>query len=232
MRKYSFDWDYFKYPTVESAYWAGFIAADGCIRNNPSQLSITLSEKDKSHLQNFVKCIKYTGPIRYNIIKKDGMNRHAQCNLTICGITQNLAEHLYKIYNLTPKKSLTLLPPNSLTGYTKLAFIKGLIDGDGTIYRDSHNRLQFSICGTKEILDYICEEFNIISPPTLKGNVIPKQRLDRTNNNHYTYKITGYRAERILKVLHKIETPELYRKWSNLDTVKLPKYKKYLTKFE
>lgn len=55
--RYSFDEDFFKGESEEVFYWAGFIAADGCLlRRNEKEsylLSIGLAIKDKYHLEFF-----------------------------------------------------------------------------------------------------------------------------------------------------------------------------------
>ena len=40
---------FFEKPSRVNSYWAGFIAADGCVYRNT--LKITLSKKDKAHLE-------------------------------------------------------------------------------------------------------------------------------------------------------------------------------------
>ena len=53
-RKYSFKEDVWKTQTPESCYWAGFIAADGCLRKsgeNCYSLKTSLHIQDLDHLK-------------------------------------------------------------------------------------------------------------------------------------------------------------------------------------
>lgn len=62
-KKYNVNENFFSLDTPESFYWAGFIAADGCILKNLKVLEIGLGIKDKKHLKKFKSAIKYTGNI-------------------------------------------------------------------------------------------------------------------------------------------------------------------------
>ena len=67
MKNYlKFNKDYFKVFTPQSAYWAGFIAADGSIkeRGKSKALIIGLSNVDRNHLQKFKEDIEYSGTIK------------------------------------------------------------------------------------------------------------------------------------------------------------------------
>lgn len=45
VRKYSIDQSYFHEPNVANSYWAGFIAADGCVGSRDRALIIMLDRK-------------------------------------------------------------------------------------------------------------------------------------------------------------------------------------------
>ena len=65
-RKYNCNDNYFDKNTQESFYWAGFIAADGCVMRrgkNSKILSISIHTKDIDHLYKFKKAIGFAGPI-------------------------------------------------------------------------------------------------------------------------------------------------------------------------
>lgn len=207
---------FFKEPNILNCYWAGFIAADGYVRNKPIQLGITLSIKDKDHLNKFKEDINYTGPIHDRKIKRVYKEQEIVgefVNLTICS-SQEILFDLFNNFNIVPRKSSVLQPPNLESLNLKLAFIIGLIDGDGTIYVDSNGRLQISIVGTYEITSWICNIFNKLIPSKNKHIAKAKLRTDRGSFNHATYKITGYRAEAIFKILQQIDVPKLNRKWN------------------
>ncbi len=226
MAKYSHNQNFFNIPDSINSYWAGFIAADGCIREKLNQICIGLARKDKDHLIKFANDCGYTGTIKDRVIKKND-NRYLKTeyetsHLAICGASQMIKD-LKENYKITSNKSLTLKPPE-ISNRNSLCFIKGLIDGDGTIRLDEYKRLEFSIVGTKEILDWVCNIFDMLVPTQSAHESKPRHRSDRTVNNCWTYKLTGFRAKTILRKLIEVKTPELERKWKNVELSLEPTY--------
>jgi hypothetical protein len=122
-RKYFFNESYFSNMTNESIYWAGFIAADGCLYGKQKSLSIMLSKRDKDHLFKFKDAVKYTGDI-LDLTKT--CTNGARCELvrlTINGC-KSYYDDLIRLYNITPKKSLTIRPPDNLTLEQSLIYIR------------------------------------------------------------------------------------------------------------
>jgi intein/homing endonuclease len=136
-------------PTV--AYWAGFIAADGCIYAKDSTIRIIISEKDKSLLHEFIRDIQYDGKIHQRIISQNG-KLFSRVKVSIPA-KKNI-EYLRTYYNITPRKSLTLQPPNIDDLEMIKAFIAGYIDGDGCII-STDKTIRLSIVGNKDIIDWI-----------------------------------------------------------------------------
>ena len=106
----------------------------GCIGRD--DISIGLSAKDKSTIDKFKKEIKYTGPIKsYSV----GNKNYTKINLY--GIN-NYVDNLKKYWNITERKSNTLMPPNLCNEQLIYSYIIGYFDGDGTAYW-SKNRFFF-----------------------------------------------------------------------------------------
>lgn len=230
-RKYTLNLEFFKHPNIINSYWAGFLAADGYIRENLKHICLRLKNTDKHHISHFCKDIEYNGPIRdkkssINSKKLKGFKQkeYFSSEVTICGAGKNII-YLKTIFNIIQAKSLTLKPPNNLNKNCSLAYIKGIIDGDGTIRLDKNNRIELSICGTKEILEYIAGYVNDLVPNTKYNKSKPRHRKDKTTKNHYTYKVTGFRALKFLSILDNISTPKLDRKWKHLKLSCMPVYK-------
>jgi hypothetical protein len=224
---YSFNNNFFEIPNILNSYWAGFLAADGTIRTNCNQLCLRLCTKDVNHIEEFRNNIKYTGKIESKESIRQLLNyapkKYFTSEMTICGAKKAIND-LINNFNIGPRKSLTLTPPN-LIGDNRLAYIVGYIDGDGTIRTNEKDRLEFSCVGTKEILYYIKELVDELVPSKYeKWNPKPRQRIDRGNKNHWTYKLTGFRALEFLSILNKLEVPKLQRKWSKLELAKKPIY--------
>lgn len=132
-----YDKRFFKDINSSSAYWAGFIAADGYISSKENKIRIKLALKDKVQLQQFKKALNFTGNIREYVRDTNVGNNYSTCYLDLCG-AKEMIKDLKDNFNLDASpKSLNVKPPlKILTTNHKLAYIKGLIDGDGHIRKD------------------------------------------------------------------------------------------------
>lgn len=208
-KQYRVNYGYFSVPNLENSYWAGFIAADGNVRDSKDSLRIKLSGSDSQHLEAFKRCSGSTSPVRdsYNGFKK-------YASLEIHGVSQ-WKDDLRKNFNITPRKSLTLQPPNSLSPEQSLAFIAGYIDGDGCIFKEypptGHLRLGVQITGTYETLCWIKTLFDKIAPSKHQANI-------RCIGRIFSYKIVGKKAESVLVTLLQTAAPKLERKWEKVRT--------------
>ena len=126
--KYTKNKDYFlNKDNLEVCYWAGFIAADGCVHRKYYGVSFDLSERDAKHLELFAKAVGSNASVKYRV----GSCGTPMASFYINSIefTKNLCEN----FNITPVKTHTLKPPLHLAYSSKLAYLAGLIDGDGCI---------------------------------------------------------------------------------------------------
>jgi len=192
---------------LENTYWAGFIAADGNIGDFRDRVRIKLIASDSSHLEAFKKNCGSNNPI---LEVHNGLKKYV--TLEICGVPQWRYD-LQKNFHITPRKSLTLLPPRHLSREHSLAFIAGYIDGDGCIFKEKpptgHLRLGVQVTGTYEMLGWIKKMFDEIVPSEFQASI-------RCIGRVYSYKVVGKRAEVFLKALLHIATPKLKRKWAKV----------------
>lgn len=133
IKKHTVNEDFFKIWSPDMAYVLGFIFADGNINWKPEKsyraLTITTAERDKEHLERIRSKLKSTKPLLYSESTKS--YRLIVNNITICTDLMNLG--------VIPRKSLSVkFPeiPEDMLSY----FIKGVIDGDGTIRYVSRKR--------------------------------------------------------------------------------------------
>jgi hypothetical protein len=225
-KKININLNFFSNPCENNSYWAGFIAADGCVHKSKNSISVILSEVDKTHLQKFVNNCGYGGEIKtnYKIRKCLGyICKTPTVGINICGVKQ-WKQELCNNFNITPAKTWTLLPPKQLNHKNQLCYIVGYIDGDGCIYKDTvkpngyyYERLGLSILGTKPMLDWIKNIFDKISPMKIASKPIKRK------NGIYQYRIVGKRAWKISQKLNNLSIPKLERKWSKLDLFKTKK---------
>ncbi|MBI5148070.1 hypothetical protein HZA33_00130 [Candidatus Pacearchaeota archaeon] len=177
---------FFKKLNKISAYWLGFIAADGVLSLRDKSVLICLSEKDKKHLYKFKKAIKTNAKI--GLIKS---NRSAHIGICDKDLFESLVER-----GVTPNKSLSIKKvkfPQRLSSH----FIRGVFDGDGSISGSDISHIQLMIAGNKEFL----EQLQDILIKNCKLNRVKLYRL--TKGNAYKLQYTGPQIFKILKFLYR-----------------------------
>jgi hypothetical protein len=206
-KKYSYNENYFDVPRAESAYWAGFIAADGCISTSHGCLILALKEEDRYQIENFKSALNYTGPITHKT-NISGGKAYPYSDLRIYSAWPLIAQ-LYKHYGIGPRKTFQLGPPNLFDEQLIKAYIVGYIDGDGSIFFRG-DRISLSLCGTDALLQWIKTKFDLWYPPTRQQTHV------RRSKSIYEYATSGRRAEIILKDLSSLGVPFLKRKWDKV----------------
>ena len=153
--RYSYDISYFKNIDNEhKAYWLGFIAADGCVKNpnkaGVKKLSLEVSSVDRGHLEKFKEDIKYTGEIRDYISNHDtSYSRIYVSNGSIANDLDTLGVH--------ERKSLTIrFDDFDVPKHLMKHFIRGYFDGNGcityAIRRPNRTTFKITICSTENML--------------------------------------------------------------------------------
>lgn len=129
----------------ESAYWLGFVLADGCMMRNNYSLTIGLSRKDRAHLEKFARFLGGVTSI------KDRMVKTYECCYVSIGSKQMFNDLLK--YGCTPKKSLTLKFPEIPDEYF-WHFLRGYFDGDGCVVSKANS---VAIIGSYSFIDSLIE---------------------------------------------------------------------------
>lgn len=156
---YDLDEHYFSaIDTEDKAYFLGFIAADGAVVNNGSDvmvLTISINKKDIEILENMKASMKSTHNIQK--LQRDQV-RLAIANKKLLSDLMKLGIHERKSLDLEPMLKFI---PNSL----KHHFIRGYFDGDGSIFwtkTGSKNKRRYvAIRGTKNFLEEIQAFFGV-----------------------------------------------------------------------
>ena len=117
----------FQFETEYSSYWAGFIAADGCI-DEKGRVRFYLQLSDSKHLEKFADFVGSTHKINLNV-KRNRCSIEFTCKAMVKDLEK---------WNITPRKSLTYDPPKDLKFYSH--FLRGMVDGDGTICESFSNK--------------------------------------------------------------------------------------------
>lgn len=204
-RKYNVNDNYFLKPNIENSYWAGFLSADGYIPKSRKLICIDLSSKDLEHLKLFKNTLNYDGGI-YTRFRTRGDKQHSASRLRVS--SEDIVNQLSSNFNIYDNKAKCQEPPN-LKQEESLAFIKGLIDGDGCIRRrqDRNNVLSFELLGSKKMLEWVIYWFNTIEP--IKFTI-------RLKDNIFNIRSESKAIERILIYLKQLNTPYLSRKWDKI----------------
>ncbi len=114
----SIDESLFEKPTILSCWIMGFFAADGCICDKGwgRYFLINLSQKDLDYLKTIAEKIKYIGKISMKEIWSRLPQNTEKTLQKSCSITARISDecvnNIQNIWNITPRKTLTLQPPN------------------------------------------------------------------------------------------------------------------------
>lgn len=159
----------------DKAYWLGFIFADGNISSSRNTFEITLSYKDKKHLDKFNTFTKFKGD---NVLVSDAKYNgkiYKRCRWSI--VNKHLWETLNN-YGCIPNKSLVLEFPNCIPKEYLRDFIRGYFDGDGCITYDHLNITPLSnMLGTEKFLYRVKE---ILSELNINSNITSDKRMKDT----------------------------------------------------
>jgi hypothetical protein len=196
--KHSHNKDYFALQSLQSAYWAGFIAADGCVSDR-NAIAIKIKETDIETLERFIEDTDFSGKV---------LNSGTEDRKRVVLTSHEWAESLSTIYNIGPRKSLTLTPPSTLSQQNKLAYIIGYIDGDGTIgYIGKNKYFRLGMVGTYDFLTWVKSVFDeIITPTKAKGiNAI---------GSVFNLTVYGKRGFEVYHMLKCVPVTKMPRKWT------------------
>lgn len=172
-----------KIATEIQAYVWGYFTADGC--NNSNNNSVTITSIDLDILERMKIEFQYDGPIYQAKPPKNFPHRYGAHVLSIG--SQQMSQDLTHIGCMPNKTFLTTFPAEDiLPKYLQRHFIRGLLDGDGSIFHETYPRtpgIITSIAGTKPLLEPI---LNIIRKETgITGGGLYKDK------NIYSLKISG-----------------------------------------
>jgi hypothetical protein len=216
--RYDYNRLFFNRPDILNSYFAGFIAADGSVDEARSVVRLSLHVKDIDVLLILSALTSFTGNVESKSIK--GGYGHIIMSKLEFSSAQQMVRDLKDNFNIVQNKTLILEPPTKLNYENSLAFIVGLIDGDGSIILPSkpdkwgHIYPIVNITGTQSLLEWAKQIFDKICPSMygINAKVHPIK-----GSRAFIYKVGGKRAYRILKELQKVKTPtRLARKWDKI----------------
>lgn len=191
-----------KIDNEEKAYWLGFIYADGYI--SKGEFGIGLSIKDESHLLKFKQFINYTGNLRY---------RQDTNSCILAFRNKKIISDLKKLGVLERKSKTSKFPNIEQVPQKYLRhFIRGFIDGNGSIFYNQNGLARLSIVGTFSMLD------GIISTLNFKRNKISKANKFGCNEVNQISWLGEYVLD-YLKLLYNDSTISLDRKHAKINEI-------------
>jgi hypothetical protein len=198
-RKYTVNDDFFNELNTVSAYWLGFIAADGTLSSRDNSFRIGLNKSDDTHLKKFLNAISSNNKIYYV-----QSNHSASIEIYSVKLINSLLS-----YGITPKKSLTInyvKVPQELMSH----FIRGVYDGDGSLTGKRRTHVQLMIAGNKPFLEQIQ---NVL----IKECNLNKVKIYPLPSKAFKLQYTGIQVFRILEFMYKDSDPHirLDRKYGN-----------------
>lgn len=191
--------------TPESAYWAGFLFADGCLfhRSGSPSLTLRLSAIDAAHVSKFQKFLKSTHKLI--IVKASETNIKTKKSVQFQCRSQRLVSRLIEIgMNGLDSEPITELRQSR-------DFWRGVIDGDGSLniyhrksYFNKHPRInawsiprddkRLELVGGKQLLEsfinFLKEKY-----PDIKNSVRPHKSIFRVG-------LAGATAEKVIDLLY------------------------------
>lgn len=200
--------EYFKeIDTEHKAYWLGFLTADGYL-SDKGTLELTLSEKDSKHVMLFKKDLNS----EHNIYKKEcSLNGKTFKQYRISFTDQSIATDLRK-YGFNSNKTFNAyIPFEHIPKHLIKHYVRGLFDGDGSVYSSGNNRINVLIACTASV-----EMGNNLISCLFDNDISSTYSIDkRRNNNLYCINVNKTREmQRLFKWMYSDATIYLERKYN------------------
>ena len=149
-----------KIEDSDSAYWLGFLYADGSIRQNRNEISLDLKKSDYNSIKDFHDFCGNKNSIReHKIIRGEKVFLSYVSSFSNAKVKENLEK-----LGCVPKKSLVLKFPNEQQVPTQFIydFVRGYIDGDGYVeFNQEKRKYRIAICGTEDFLKGLILRLNL-----------------------------------------------------------------------
>lgn len=199
----------------EALYWIGFLLADGHF-SAIGRITLTLAEKDLSHLQKFASYINTSN------IRKSRSDKYPAWAVT--AQDQDLIPLLIKKYDISNNK--TYIPPDfsnyHLSSDNMFALFIGFFDGDGNIA----NRCDYGFFGRIKCHSNWNENLIFMRNQIDNWFSVNSMQIPHINKNGYTeWTISATILRKMKTKAASLNLPLLHRKWDKV----LPSKPKIIT---
>lgn len=151
-KTYSFDENYFdQIDTPNKAYILGMLYADGCVGDDGS-IRLKLQCEDRNILEKINKELDNDRPLKFHNFSSKRPNRKDMFELTLHSkyVSDVLSKH-----GCFPRKSLKLIYPTWLPMELQRHFLRGYVDGDGSISKNPKKMSVSFVCTYKFAVDAV-----------------------------------------------------------------------------
>lgn len=129
-------------------YWAGFLAADGCVSDN-GNIYLSLQAGDHEHVVAFQSFLQTLAPVHVRLSHANGRSFPQSC---IRVISRKIAADLASV-GITPRKSYTMKCSEEMENDP--SWWRGVVDGDGTV-KIYEKTIVCNLCGSP----FLMQQFN------------------------------------------------------------------------
>ena len=189
-KHYTLDETVFDVITPESAYWIGFLMADGCItkRGKAYRISLCLSAIDSQHVYLFRRFLKSN-----HKVGKGAVYLHGKKFLTASlVVTSKKLAFVLRKYGVVERKSKI-----ASVRYLEdsIDFWRGMMDGDGTV--NLYNaQPRIALCGGSSVLLQQFEKF-------VKKRLVTNAHIHHSAKGVFVFSLGGKPAVQLIKILYK-----------------------------
>ena len=223
---------FFETPNEINCSVAGMLASDGNIQSpkkkNGWRIILGLCRMDEIILHDIIRTTGSNANVSQQSVKrtiKTTRNRNLQekeyfSSYLTFSDAKKWSDDLQKSWNITENKSLTLTAPNFNKLNLSLAYLLGIINGDGTIgIQKSNNKEYFYIrlLGTRNLLEWAKNRFE----EALKEKIDGEVHIERDGTSVYLLQVNGIQAVKLFEKMKVLNCIQLARKWKNPQILKL-----------
>lgn len=160
-RKHALNESAFDSVSPESAYWVGFVMADGCVTIQPYSNCLTLcvARQDAEHLETFRAFLGSSHPI--TVVQPRGFADADGPPLSRIVIASHRLVGDLARFGVGPRKSMTA---EVRILETDPHFWRGAIDGDGFVFVSGENKLTVGCVGSFAMMTQLRNFFRDASP--------------------------------------------------------------------
>jgi hypothetical protein len=213
---------YLNLKTPEHSYFFGFAQADGSLRKqsrNRGYLEFELKKEDGEILEFFRKLFPFSSSIKKRVrntnFKKNSESRAIRI------FPKKFRDELLKLGLSPGKKSLNTFPPKC--SFSERDYIRGLIDGDGSVGTTRKGFPFISLTVKSEALkNYLCG--------VIEKVIKERKRISRNKrDNIYNIMLNREKAQKFIKYLYyprcltlkrKLKKAQEALKWKRPETLK------------